>query len=703
MERRVRVGLREGAAGQAVGRSLSSVGRRSLRRVVLAALLLTACDKVPITDINAGFTLAEATWFEEEQTLFVFYRLEAQQGLGPESQVELSYLTDEVELPWTPIAELTPVHTHVPVDCGENGRCGSISLHVPIVPRDVRVRLRYHRTGEMMLDAPLLYHVIGRGPAWSHRSLIVYGVFDETNTRVQWRARHQFPSLRNEEVQALGLRRFVRVSDPRHGPLGLGSFDNPYGYASAPDCPLLHAPLGWEPVETMERARFDAHALPLTASTSEGVCASSMVTDALGTLQAVALARKNPEVRPAFPMLRSPIRSNTPIGFELRPCRRTLSEVHREMQLQRLLLSNRVEICTDDWRSPGFSTTFGARVRSEIEAVRAQGKDMVLVLSFHHDDTTEQLAALVGEALERELAPERDKSSPRVSGAFLFDSYGYELTRPGLARVALWCPAKMEEPPLPDGLPGDDPEETPTPGTAAARSCPLMPDTPDLKLGPFRFTSLPILPTRSQYLRFVEKYSESQAGRMRELSFLAPERTPLSENVELGTYGVATFFNNEVLTAAPTDAFSYCSSESEAPVVFRHELMEEPIPLSALPEAHAQAPQSSYPLGLAWDFPFLLRLKYETRIAGAMTALSFTVPFGIASPEEAYYGTGLWEKGEFSLAETLLQCTRFCDHPTFDSAGVYNVRSPFRTAYGSQCYRPRYPAPATAGGFPLDP
>jgi hypothetical protein len=659
--------------------------------VLFAVVSCAACEKVPIVDINAGFTLADAAWFSEEETLFIFYRVGAEQGLGPESQIEITYRTDDGEVPWTPISEFTTVHTHVPVDCGNNGRCGSTSLHVARAPRQVGVRLRYHRDGELTLPAPVKLNIIGAGPAWSHRSLAIYGVFDEANTHVQWRARHQFPALRNEEVQQLGLRRTFRISDPRYGDFDEGFDESPYGYASNPTCTLDLTPLGWAPIETSARAVFQEEELPAAASAASIVCAHSTVTDARGTFQTVALARKNPEVRAAFPALRNPVRPNTVLGFLLRPCARTISEPHRAMQVQRLLLEGSPEICIDNWRDPGFADQLAARFLARIDEVRTQGRDMVLSVALHHDDASGQLAGLIETALLRILPSERDKSSPRVSGAFVFDSFGHAAVRSQLKHLVLWCPAVQ----------GDDLDQLPP---AAQRSCPLLPDNPDLALGPFRFASLPILPTRAQYLNFIGKYSDAQAGRMRELLFLAPERTPISRNVQVGDFGVATFFNNEILTAAPSDAFSYCRSEDPrvSAVVFRTPLSPEPRPLELLPQTHQEGPESSYALGLLWDFPFLLRLQYEVILAGAASAFSLTVPFGISSSDQAYYGTELWQGGEFPLSNTLLQCTRFCVHPTFDSAGVYNVGTSFRGAYQRQCYRPRYPALGD-GGFPLDP
>jgi len=673
------------------------VGGRGARgawlAVVAAAGAGLSCDKVPLRDINASFTVADASWFEDEETMFVFYRAYAEQGLGDQSAIEITYTTDTEVVPWTPLRELPAVHTHLSLDCTPRARCGSWSVRIPLPPRQVRLRLRYHREGSLALNAPLAVHLIGSGPAHTNRSLLVYGVMDATNTRVQWRARHQFPALRNEEVQELGLRRFFSVGGAAHGDVGPLPGDDPYGYAFAPGCPGTLAPLGWAGVETTDRAIFDPGELPLTASTSPAVCGSSTVTDARGTFTAPAVARKNPQTHPAFPSLHSPIRQNTAVGFLLHPCNRTISDPHLQMQEQRLLLDGAVEICLDQWRDPGFANAVAAIIGARVDAVRAQGADMVLTLAIHHDVTGGQLGQVLEQALETALAPEANKSSPRVSGAFAFDSFAYTTARPAVSRLALWCPANL----------GDDLDQIPDTST---RQCPLLPDIPDIKLGPFKIGNLPILPTRKQYLTFIQKYSEAQAGRMKELVFLAPERTPISQNVELEPFGVATFFNNEVLTAQPEDAFSYCPGGDPLAnaVVFRAAVFPDPLPLQALPQFHSLFPQQQYSLGLIWDFPFLTRAKYEVVVAGSATAFSLTVPFGVGVDTEAYYGNKLWEASDIALGQTLLQCTRFCDSPTFDSAGVYNVTASFRTAYQGQCYRPSFPAPGDEdGGFPRDP
>ncbi|MHB8878845.1 MAG: hypothetical protein ACYC8T_34525 [Myxococcaceae bacterium] len=666
-----------------------------MRLRLLMLLALAACNKVPIVQVQAGFELADATWFEAERTLFIFYTASAEQGIGPESVIELSYETDDGIVTWTEIGNVPAVHTHVAAQCQQNALCGSTSVQVDKVPRNIGIRLRYSRRGEMALDAPVRFNVVGTGPAFSNRSLLVYGVFDETNTHAQWRARHVFPTLRNEQVTALGLRRSFMLTDERYGTIpeaALPNAENPYGYGFAPACPadfLRTDQLA--PVQTTDRAVFDGAGLPLAAVNAVQLCATSTVTDATGTFVAMALARKNPEVRPAFPALRSPIRSATQLPFVLRPCRRTISDPHLAMQQQRLRWTDAGDtVCTDDWNTPGFLATLVSRFSTRIDLVRAAGNDLILTVALHHDETTGGLATALETALEQVLSTEAAKSSPRAAGAFVLDSYPHIVRVGGLERRVLWCPAPMMS--LDAGFGGD----------ASSKACALQPDLPPLNLGPFSFGMIPILPTRDKYLTFIGQYSDAQAGQVTKLDFRTPERTPASENVEVGSYGVVTFFNSELISAAPTDAFSYCPVDPPPPVAFRSASFPGLAPLSALPQVHRLAPASTYQLGLAWDFPYLMRLDYQIVIAGSASAFSLTVPFGIAADTTAYYGTQLWAQGEFPLSEALLQCTRFCDQPTFDSAGVYQVTARFHETYGDRCYRPLYPTPA-GGGFPLDP
>lgn len=673
------------------------------------ALAVTSCGKVPIVDVAAAFALADASWFAEEETLFVFYEVSAEQGLGDPSVVEITYATDDERVDWTPLADFPSVHTHVPVDCGTKTLCGSASLHVEKEPREVGLRLRYHRDGELALDADTVLNVVGPGEPASNRSYVVYGVLDETNQRVQWRGRHHFPTLRNEQATELGLRRSLVVRDQSYGTAELTSSGNPYGYGV--DCPASFAPAGLPEVETLERAVFDEEDLPLAASDDTTICARATVTDANGTFTTGATARKNPEVRAAFPELRSPIHEATRLPFFLAPCDRTISAEHEAMQRQRLLVGDLAPICTEDWDSPGFVDALVVAFTDAIEAARPDGEDMVLVVGLHQDEAG--VAEAVQEALAEVVPEERLRASPRLVGAFVFDSDGDGLGLSELARSTLWCPTTAT---------GSD-------VSTASLTCAIAPDNPDLELGPFSFGMLPILPSREMYLEFIDTYSEAQAGEVTSLSFRTPEFATTSDHVDVGDYAVVSFLNDELVSADAEDAFSHCVTEEQPFVVFRSEALQSDafqaqiaqactdgtlaeelcvfaalgmLPVEMLPEWHDMAREGSYELGLAWDFPFLLHVEFETYVAGSVTAFGLSVPFGVAANGESYLATAMWTTDVFSLERELTQCTRFCDHPTFDSAGVYQVSLPFRSTYANSCYVPDFPEVGDSG-FPLDP
>lgn len=679
--------------------------RRAAGLVVAMAFLLAVlplggavCEpKVPIVDVGATFAIAEATWFEAEETLFVFYRVDVVQGLSATARMELGYLTDTERVEPAPLESFSPVHEHVAVDCGARALCGSWSVHIPDAPRNVILRLRYHEDGALTLAAPLAFSIVQRGDAHTNRSAIVYGVLDEENTSVQWRLRHQFPAIRNPEATALGLRRRFVVDGALFGDLAGRALadlapENPYGYGALARCPDSFDNAGLSATDTGARAIFAAGVLPIEAGSSSVVCATATVEDATGEFPAVAFAQKNPEVGPAMPLLRSPLSDVTPIDLFLELCAVDLTdEDHRAMQLQRLLQGEDDVVCVDDFGDADFVARFARRLQELVDETRVIGGDMVLRIGLHRAESERVLPVQIESALALVIDEESKKSSPRLVGAFVFDSAGYLPSDPRVARHVVWCPSDFG---------GSILEDIPD---APVRGCAVVP-LPPLVLGPFSISALPILPTRRQFRAFVDTFGVGQAGRMLSLDFVAPVRTPLSFDVDLDGAGVATFFNNEAVTADGGDAFSFCFDEAAGPVVFigPEELSALPLPLELLPEVHAAFGQTRYPLGLAWDSPFLMTMEYEVVAAGAVTAAGFTVPFGLASPAEGFEGSPLWFGDEVDLREILQRCDRFCRHPTFDSAGVYNVRSLFADTFLNQCYTPRFPRRGD-GGFPDDP
>ena len=318
--------------------------------------------------MDAGFVLADATWFEEEQTLFVFYEVTARQGLGDPSVIEVAYTTDTERVDWTPVDALVPVHEHLAVDCGMNALCGSASVAVPAEPRDVRIRLRYHRDGELALEPETVFNAIGPGTVWQNRSLVVYGVFNEENDRVQWRSRHQFPTLRNEQVEAYGLRRRFRIDDQWAGSEPFDTDLSRYGYGLV--CPDAFALTLLGPVETRDRAVFGEDRLPAEFGDSAMLCAEATVWDAAGPF--VSSAPRPEEPRGASRLSPSPVaRRGDPSPRVLPPALRPghLRQARRPPAPAAPPARPRV-VCIDDWDRSDFVDRLVNRFEEAVSAAR---------------------------------------------------------------------------------------------------------------------------------------------------------------------------------------------------------------------------------------------------------------------------------------------------------------------------------------------
>jgi hypothetical protein len=680
--------------------------------------------RVPLVAVNAGFDLADAVWFEEERTLFVFWRFAADQGLGPTSRIEIGIVTASGERPILPVADYTPVHRHVGVDCGVRGRCGSVSIALDEEPLAVPIQLRWHEEGQLVLGQDADLTIVRAGRPWLQRSAVVYGVFDGDNARVQWRLRHQFPNLGNHDVEALGLRRSFVVRDPRVGDLDdlarAGFVDNPWGYALFASCPAEFVVHDEGPLSTDDRAIFSTVPVDDALVTRQVVCADADVTDATGTFTTTALARRNPDVVPAFPFLRTPVTDARPLRLTLVTCNNVVSEPHLQMQQQRLLHDGAVE-CVDDLDDPGQQGAFTARLTELVERERPAGDDLIFSVVLNREDVDEDVAIALEQALNDVLVEERAKTSPRAVGAIVYDSATFPTRIAAAKPYLLWCPG---DPGINDLTDFADPDVLNQIYHCAINLDVALPiDLPE-PLDRLTIAQLPLLATRRQYLNYVALFGEGAVGATDKLTLLAPRRGADARDVALGFTSVepdnpldpfpvdprspfgstdlATFFDDEVLTVLPEETLSVCAGEASVHVVVQANADEFPQSLDALPARHASDPQPRYLLGLRWDGAFYVRFDYRAVIAGATEVVGLTLPFAPSLPGTVNFREKLWTAASFDLRDELTKCRRFCDHPTFDNAGIYQVLQPFSPTYDNGCYAPCFPTPAD-GGFPDDP
>jgi hypothetical protein len=217
----------------------------------------------------------------------------------------------------------------------------------------------------------------------------------------------------------------------------------------------------------------------------------------------------------------------------------------------------------------------------------------------------------------------------------------------------------------------------------------------------------------------VARYGEGAVGETTKITVLAPRRGADARDVVLGSFAadgndlidpfspfsstdIATFFDDEYLTLLPEERLSVCAGQASGNVVAQAEAAEPAVPLDALPALHVGDPRPRYQLGLRWDGAFYLRFDYRAVLGSATEVVGLTLPLSPSLPGAVSFREELWTAATFDLRDELQKCRRFCDHPTFDSAGIYQVQALFSPAYENDCYAPRFPTPAD-GGFPDDP
>jgi hypothetical protein len=468
-------------------------------------------------------------------------------------------------------------------------------------------------------------------------------------------------------------------------------------------------------LETDARAIFSASPIDPALVTRQTVCADVDVTDATGTFTATALARRNPDVVPGFPFLRTPVTAARPLQFDLVTCNNVVEPAHLQMQQQRLL-HDTATICVDNVDEPGRQAALAARINATIDAERVVGDDLVLTVVLNREDADEGVAVAVEAALQDVLAEERTKTSPRAVGAVVYDSASFEQRRPEAKPYLLWCPAAF-------GI--DDLVELVDPSVlnqlyhcAVSLDVAVPVDLPE-PLDRLTVAQLPLLSTRRQFASYVARFGEGAVGETTKLTFLAPRRGADARDVVIGggiddptgildpfspfsSTDIATFFDDEYLTLLPEESLSVCAGDASAHVVAQADLDETPLSLTELPTRHENDPRARYQLGLRWDGAFYVRFDYRAVIGTTTEVVGLTLPFSPSLPGSVSFREDLWTAATFDLRNELLKCRRFCDHPTFDSAGIYQVQVPFSPGYANDCYAPVFPKPGD-GGFPDDP
>lgn len=637
----------------------------------------------------------QAYWFAEEQTTFFFYELKSNVPLGQRGQLqirpgELSEHQDSGKGVdgWYQLQDLKLVHEHSTVACGDDVICGSFSLRTSI-PRPVRLRYHYVVDGGLVSEFTF-YPKTVRGEGSLGRSLVVFGSFDRDNRWQRWQARHRFPDFSHEAAERLGLRRSFSVREFAlvRSSLALAP-QYPFGYGQAHLCesgPTLS--LGSAP-ESASAPFWLLEDLGKDLDEASGVCATVRVRDARGDYDAPGLALKNPEVATVTEQLHLTMTLTKTVSMIFKHCGEHQDQGYLDLQKSRLsLAADHLEHCLEQHDEKSLATL----IDEELGALYAAGqRDLSLVFILHY--TSPELRQRVQQTFATIAAAVSNADIyPYVSGLFIYDSY------PSLSKETLtqwrtmWCPSLT----LPRQNRDDVRLDT---DVNSFPSCSFMPA--GLKLGAVELKFSPILPS---YDAYQDLDAEQKDIRSTRLKIYGPAQVVRDGRLIMQQHaqgGIGVFHPEDIISAAAAERYSYCHKhDASSRLAFRRVTsgapdIEGPSALISLPKSHRERRANEvYQLGVLFDLPLLMVLDYEVQAAVGPRNMTGILSLKAKVNNTDWIASPLsFAEGRFAVGQALKVCRRYCEHPAFDAAGVYEFNSRWDEVYASKCYEPQIPQP----------
>jgi hypothetical protein len=644
----------------------------------MAALFVAfACaDKLDLQRIGTNLPLFQTYWFESEKTLFVFYHVATTQRV--KNQADVEYKVDDSS--WISVANAPLVQKHHLVNCGDDQRCGSISIKSDQEPKNVGIRLRFSKGGDLADSFETVPRVIATLSGTEDRSFYVYGVFDKTNKYIQWRGRNNFPGLTHQEANFYGIDRPFSVRDLN------GHNDSTKVSTVAPSQYGIPNPCTGTSISSLlaeSQAGEDIWHPAAIADEFPESCITARSIDAIGDVNYSALARKNPEVSPIKQDLTLRFTAAHLIPLIFASCKDQNPE-YLEFQKSRLQMQDHdIDICTED---AAFSTeSIRQLLLTKIKEARtASNKSLALTIILHYinEQSASTIEATVAEALALVL---NDSLNPYVAATFVYDSYAKTAVPVAPKPAVIWCP-------------------TLNVATQTINSCHFAPAK--LVLGPLEIRASPLLP---DYPSFLELDEQQKNGiKVNALRVLTPSE-PSSEgklDIVESEVGYWIFHPDDKINLKGDEFLSYCQ-KSDPTVSLAYRMLSEsnggtkssPSLMQRLPEEHNTDPSDQVAqVGLLSPFPFYLTIEYKNTVALGPKGLTGVLTLSKQKlPLNEELGARILGESRIPMDSVLSRCTRYCQHPAFDDTGTYLLGSTWIREFQTRCYEPSIPV---FGGAP---
>jgi hypothetical protein len=669
-------------------------------------LACTPGHKVPLNPLSRSLNIVGAHWFENEKVAYFFFRVSGETSYSGMSTFEWNkYSLDKSDSnsEFSALKLTQGIHQHQLLPCGRD-ICGSFSFASESAPAKITLRLRYHPKSALFVDstAPVQVHQ-DDGTSNSFSSL-VYGVFDESNNFIEARVHHNFGFPASSEVAQFGLIRSFRVHDTQL--IDWSKADLELLKAQTHSATLFPVKNCEQWFDTSKIQKVDGVKnfsgvsgwLPNDFSVDPIRAGSCFKVDFLKAngetiLTEQAIARRNPRLIEEKMVLSTPLKPVIKIPLVVTYCLndpasdRLKSEIFLDYQKFILGITGAV---VDACFRIGFENQFRDELKlvllKKLQTARQNNvglQDYIFTVAFNHKLNVEfqRFQEIVAEQIGLLIDDERVKISPRLIGAFVYDSDA-NFVRPELAAKSIvWCPRAA----MPDVL---------SSVKAYGDGANCMADNGGLiKLGSILNFLVPMgpFPSRESYESYLNEYGDKGLARNPQFQV---QSVITNANTVQDSLGLTTFFDGQRIDLTAEEGMRICYEKDIDGMLssLRYKKINATTPMIENHEIqtvfNSTEGAGTYMLGLQWDYPFWGAVTYTSPLTGKILG---QIPFRKDSTAHREVGDMKWQRENWDLGPYFQRCQRFCDHPYFDESGTYQLDLQWRGLNAIGCTHSKYP------------
>jgi hypothetical protein len=658
--------------------------------LLLVLFFLSTCKKVPLENDAGVFTFSSAHYFESEKTVYVFFEVTELPERLEHAFFEMNFQSYYgLARAYEKIDFTKGVHEHELVKCSDRSLCGSYSFKSERQIHEVGVRLRYSSESDLNIEQSIPVNVHSYGyyedTAISsfNKSAVLYGVFDKGNSKMQVRVLDNFSSPSDSDISRFGMKRKFRVSNFNF--VSISSLQDTYNCGEFEGADILE-------LQGRKTAWVNKEFSPEDVSPSVCFGAKLLNKENVEIDRLAGVGFRNPVIAKTAMTMRTPLSETKKIPVVLSYCTDndySAKQVNQEfLDYQRFIVGFQdqpTDLCFKVGRENEFKQDLQALLAKKLTEAKADNpseQDLAFVVILHHNFTREfqifhkTLAANLKLLVENE----RTAITPRLSGAFVYDSSTDFSKANNTSPQIMWCPREL-------------PPETKNTVEMANENCTNLPGSGlDLQfinfvapMGPF--------PSLRNFSEYTQEYGHVGLARSPKFSLKAVQKSPLT--VDDGRNHI-TFFEATRLDVSADQYIHLCHERDTDKILpsLRFKPASSPREVPSLTSDQIEEiwrnPRNddTYSLGLVWEYPFWGAIEYDAPVSGKLVSV---IPFQRSFSQTQSLAEKRWRTPSWDLGQLMDRCIRYCNHPFFDEMGVYQLG--MRWDQDRRCTRSVYPIP----------